>query len=175
VETALVIAFRDSEPFDEVRREFNAETVARDVPFHVTLLYPFAPREELTDDVLAEARSFFAARRPLAFALTRIACWPEVVYAVPEPDAELRDCMQALHALFPQWPPYGGVYDTITPHATLAESVDVAKVYPEIEKRLRNHLPFRWTADAVTLLEEFAPDLWRERERMPFKATEAGA
>jgi len=163
VETALVLVLDDAEPFDEVRRAFDAETVARGIPFHVTLLYPFAPREELTDELLAQTRSFFASRPPFTFELTRIASWPQVVYAVPEPDTELRDCMYALHARFPQWPPYGGIHDTVVPHATLG-----AAGYPEIERRLRPHLPRRYRADAATLLEEHTPGTWRERERIPF-------
>ena len=132
METALVLVLDDSEPFDAVRREFDADTVARGVPFHVTLLYPFAPREELTDEVLAETRSFFAARRPLAFALTRIASWPEVVYAVPEPDAELRDCMQALHALFRFGRRTAVLHDTVrsAARARPARRVDVRRAPP---------------------------------------------
>ncbi len=168
METALVLVFDDAEPFDEVRREFDAETVALGIPFHVTLLYPFAPRDELTDDLLATTRSFFASRPPFTFELTRIASWPQVVYAVPEPDTELRDCMVALQTLFPEWPPYEGIHDEVIPHATLAEAVDIARVCPEIDRRLRGHLPLSYRADTATLLEEYTPGKWRERERIPF-------
>ena len=169
METALVLVLDDAEPFDEVRREFDAQTVASGVPFHVTLLYPFASREELTRELLAQTRSFFASRPPFTFELTRIASWPQVVYAVPEPDDELRDCMYALHARFPQWPPYGGIHDTVVPHATLGEDLDAAAAYPEIERRLRPHLPRRYRAEEATLLEEHTPGKWRERERIPFR------
>jgi 2'-5' RNA ligase len=168
METALVLVLDDAEPFDEVRRELNAETVSSGVPFHITLLYPFAPVEELTDDLLAETRHFFAERAPFSFELTRIATWPRVVYVVPEPDTELRACMVALHALFPQWPPYGGVYEDVTPHATLAEAVDAEGIQLEIDRRVSGHLPRRYRADAATLLEEYEPERWRERERIPF-------
>jgi 2'-5' RNA ligase len=168
VETALVIVLEDAEPFDAIRREFAVETFACGVPFHVTLLYPFAPAHELTTDLLDEVRSFFMTRAPFSFELKRVAAWPDVVYAVPEPDDQLRACMQALFARFPQWPPYGGAHDVVVPHATLGEDVDAAAVYSEIEERLSPHLPRRYTADTATLLEEFAPDRWRERERLPF-------
>jgi 2'-5' RNA ligase len=176
METALAIVLGDAGPFDEVRREFAWATVARGIPFHVTLLYPFAPREELTAELLAETRAFFAERRPIEFKLTRIAAWPLVVYAVPESDAELRDCMQALFARFPQWPPYGGIHDDVVPHATLGEDVDAAVVRHEIERRLEPHLPRRCQARDVALLEEFEADRWRERERFPLTGqTKAGA
>ncbi|MFL6020369.1 MAG: 2'-5' RNA ligase family protein [Gaiellaceae bacterium] len=156
-----------AEPFDEVRRDFAVEAVALGIPFHVTLLYPFAPREALTDDLLADTRAFFAGHEPFDFELTRIAAWPRVLYAVPEPDAALRACMQELFARFPQWPPYGGLHAEVVPHATLAEEVDAAAVRDEVERRLAPHLPRRCQTRDVALLEEFAPDRWRERRRFP--------
>jgi 2'-5' RNA ligase len=167
VETALVIVLDDAEPFDQIRREYAIDTVALGIPFHLTLLYPFAPREELTDALLSETRAFFAARRQFEFELTRIATWPRVVYAVPEPDDELRDLMQALFARFPQWPPYEGIHHEVVPHATLGEEVDAATVRDEIERRVAPLLPRRCQARDVALLEEFEPGRWRERRRFP--------
>ena len=164
METALVLVLDDAEPFDAIRRDFAADTFALGIPFHVTLLYPFAPAEELTTALLDDVRSFFAAREPFAFELTRVASWPEVVFAVPEPDDDLRECMRALFARYPQWPPYGGIHDVVIPHATLGEEIDAAAVRDEIERRAAPYLPFRCQARDVALLEEAGPD-WRERER----------
>jgi 2'-5' RNA ligase len=172
VETALVIVLEDAEPFDEVRREFAVETVRLGIPFHVTLLYPFAPREELTGDLLGDVRAFFASQPAFEFELARVAAWPRVVYAVPEPDAALRDCMQRLFASFPAWPPYEGEHAEVVPHATLGEDVDAPRVVAEIERRLATHLPRRYRAEQATLLEEFAPNEWRERESFPFAGLE---
>jgi 2'-5' RNA ligase len=163
VETALVIVIADAEPFDEVRREFAVGQVALGIPFHVTLLYPFAPPGELID----EARAFFGDVEPFEFELTRIAAWPSVVYAVPEPDGALRNCMRALFARFPQFPPYGGIHDEVIPHATLGEDIDAAAIRDEIERRVAPYLPRTCQAGHVSLLEgeEVAPGRWHERER----------
>jgi 2'-5' RNA ligase len=167
VESALVIVLEDAAPFDDVRREFAVETFALGVPFHVTLLYPFAPSAELTSEVIGEARSFFAARAPFELELTRLASWPRVVYAVPEPEVVLRECMRGLFTLFPHWPPYGGEHADVVPHATLGEDIDAATVFPVIEQRVGGLLPVQYPIDTVSLLEEVAPDRWRERERFP--------
>ena len=155
-----MIVIDDAEPFDAVRRDYAAETVARGIPFHVTLLSPFG---ELAD----EARAFFSTRAPFEFELTRVATWPDVVYVTPEPDRQLRALMRELFERFPEWPPYGGIHEEVIPHATLGEEVDAAAVRDEIEQRLAPHLPHRCYAREVTLLEESAPDRWRERERFP--------
>jgi 2'-5' RNA ligase len=163
VETALVIAIDNAEPFDEVRRELMPSVVATGIPFHVTLLVPFGSEAEL----VREARAFFAEQVPLEFELTRVATWPDVVYLVPEPDDELRALMMALFAGFPEWPPYEGIHAEVIPHATLGEGVDAAAVRAEIERRVAPHLPHRCQARDVTFLEEFAEGRWRERERFP--------
>jgi 2'-5' RNA ligase len=159
VQTALVIVIDDAEPFDELRRELMPDELASGIPFHVTLLHPFG-------DAGDEARRFFAERRPFAFALTRVATWPEVVYLVPEPDGELRALMRALFARFPQWPPYGGLHEDVHPHATLGEGVDAAHVVADVERRIAPYLPHRCQARDVALLEEYTPGRWRERERL---------
>jgi 2'-5' RNA ligase len=176
VETALAIVLDDAEPFDAVRRDFAVETFELGIPFHVTLLYPFAPREELSDQLVRDVGAFFAEWPPLEFALVRIAAWPDVVYAAPEPDAELRKLMGALFARFPQWPPYGGIHEEVIPHATLGEEVDAERVRPGVARRLAPHLPHRCQAQDVSLLEEYEPRRWRERERFPLAGTaKAGA
>src|SRR3954453_10895915 len=129
--SALVIVIDAAAAFDSVRRDFARATFEHGIPLHVTLLYPFAPAEELSEELLADLRSFFAATAAFDFDLARIAAWPDVVYAVPEPDAELRRCMQALFRRFRQWPPYGGAHADVIPHATLGEDVDAAAVFPE--------------------------------------------
>jgi hypothetical protein len=161
--SALSLVIRDADPFDAVRRDFAARPVAQGIPFHVTLLYPFAPRDELSAPFLADARDFFACQAPLEFALTRIAHWPTVVYAVPEPDGRLIRCMRALHARYPQWPPYEGIHDTVLPHATLGVDIDAEAVRGEIERRVAPHLPHPCSFSEVTVLEEFTPERWRER------------
>lgn len=86
----------------------------------MTLLYPWIPRDSVTDADVDELRSFFTSRRPLAFDLVGVAEFPDVVvYAVPEPDDELRATMRALWALYPRYPPYGRPDSDPTPHATL--------------------------------------------------------
>ena len=52
LETAVVLVLEDAVPFDDVRRELAPDTELRGIPFHITLLYPFVARNELTDTIL---------------------------------------------------------------------------------------------------------------------------
>jgi 2'-5' RNA ligase len=169
LETAIVLVLEDALPFDDVRRELAPDAGLRGIPFHITLLYPFVAREDVTDAVLDELSSFFGSQAPLEFALTRIGTFRGLVYAVPEPDAPLRRCMGALHARFPDWPPYAGAVAEPIPHATLAEGVDEERLRPVVERRLAADLPTRFRLEEATLLEEFAPDRWHERARFALR------
>jgi hypothetical protein len=75
--------------------------------------------------------------------------------------------MRALWRRFPCWPPYGGEFAEVIPHATLAEGLDAERVRPRVERRLAPHLPCRFRLEAATLLEELAPERWRERACFP--------
>jgi 2'-5' RNA ligase len=167
LETALVLVLHDAEPFEGVRRELHAASVAKGVPFHITLLYPWVARDQLSGELLAEVRAFCAGRPPFVFELARIETFPRVVYAALEPTADLLDCMHALYERFPETPPYGGTIADPLPHATLAEEVDETQTARDVERRLAGYLPTGFQVDAVTLMEEFEADRWRQTERFP--------
>lgn len=145
--------------------DLRPSQVAKGIPLHVTLLYPWVPRDDVQEADQERVRALFAAREPFAYSLTRVDGLPAgYAYLVPEPPDELRDCTRALCELFPAYPPYGGAHGGGTiPHATLAFGVP-----PElVEERVRNALPFSCEVDDVALLEEHEPDRWRVRERFP--------
>jgi hypothetical protein len=104
--TALVLVLDDAQPaLEPVRAEFHAEAVARGIPFHVTVLFPF-----VAPDVVpaSELEQLFGSFPPLDFTLTRLAEFPGFVYAVPEPDRDLLVLMRAVYERFPETPPYEG-------------------------------------------------------------------
>jgi hypothetical protein len=131
------------------------------------MLYPFVPARLLEERDLETAREFFASQPRLVFGLRRLAQWESgAVYAVPEPDDELRATMRALWKLFPECPPYGGVVDDPPPHAslTLSGGDDPAATLERAERRLDGILPVRFEVDEASLIEEYEPDRWHVRE-----------
>jgi hypothetical protein len=143
--------------------------VAIGIPLHVTLLYPYAPPDQVDEAALTD---FFAQRDALTVTLIGLAEWPRVVYAVPEPLGELLAMMRALWELFPEYPPYGGEIADPVPHATLAELEEgesLAEVAAGIRAKAEALFPIMCNVRDVALLEEYEPDRWRERRRFPLR------
>jgi hypothetical protein len=101
----------------------------------------------------------------LRFSLARLAEFPGVVYAVPDPDHELLELMQTVHRRFPETPPYDGEFDEVIPHATLAEGAALDAV----AGRCESLLPIACHVDAVTLLVETPLDGWVEGRRFALR------
>jgi 2'-5' RNA ligase len=166
LETAVAIVLDDARAqLEPVRAEFHADSVALGIPLHLTLLYPFAPPDQVDESAL---EAFFAEREPLTVTLVGVAEWPSVVYAVPEPQAELSELMRALWRRFPEYPPYEGEIAEPLPHVTLAESGETetaADVAAAIRARTDSLLPLSCEVRDAALLEEHEPGRWRERRR----------
>ena len=157
--TALVLVLDDAQPaLEPVRADFHPEAVARGIPLHVTVLFPFVAPDAVP---ASELQQLFGSFAPLEFSLTRLAEFPGVVYAVPEPDRDLLILMRAVHGRFPETPPYGGEFDQVIPHATLAEGVPLDAVVDRCESLL----PIPCRVDGVTLLVETREDRWAEGRR----------
>jgi 2'-5' RNA ligase len=170
--TAVVLVLSQFSPeLTALHAEYHPEAVAQGVPLHITLLSPFVPRRALSSDIASTLRTLFADRPPLSFELARIDAFPDALYAAPEPAAELVDLIEALTLAFPETPPYGGAFAEPVPHATLAVPAGFAE-WERTAAKLRNAavqvLPVRCDVRYASLLEEYEPECWKERERFRF-------
>ena len=170
MDTAVTLFLADQAPeLAQAHDELYPERVPENIPLSITLLYPFAPREELDEDQLQMLRTFFASRHPLSFDIARVAQWVDgsrAVYGVPEPEQALRSTMRALWELFPEFPPYGGADDP-PPHASLT-LVGGDATLADVEARLEGILPAHFDVQEAVLMEEHDPDVWRVRETFRF-------
>jgi 2'-5' RNA ligase len=141
-----------------LRARFDPEGTAAGIPLHITLLFPFDPRETGVD-------GFFARWSPLRFSLMRVEEFPGVVWLAPEPDEELRERILELCARYPQHPPHGGEFPEPIPHATVGKGDVVEAVRAEAGPLL----PAEFEVGAATLLEEVVPDRWRVGRSFPFE------
>ena len=139
---------------------------AAGIPAHVTILYPFVPPAQLTPAVDAAVKDALAGFSAFDFALTRAERFDDgVLYLAPEPAGPFQALTAAIAARWPEHPPYGGVFDHVVPHLTvaIAEGAPVDALVPE----LRAGLPIRTRAEEVCLMVGREQGIWEVRERFP--------
>jgi len=143
----------EAEPHVADLRLRHDPMAALGVPAHVTVLFPFAPPDEVDE---AGVRELATAHARFAFELADV--WrfgDEVTWLAPEPAAPFSALTDAAAARWPEYPPYEGVHDVVIPHLTLALGV----VDIDIE------LPISCVARELDLLEEAADGRWSTRAR----------
>jgi hypothetical protein len=169
----LILEHEDSE-LAQAHRELYPERIPEHIPLSLTLLYPWIPAESVTEADLVQLRGFFASRPPLEFRLTQVAEFPgKVVYAVPEPDGEVRATMRALWALYPEYPPYREPGGDPPPHCTIGRlEGDHTITLERAAARVEPLLPVSCRVEAATLMEEYDIDRCRVRETFSFGGDE---
>jgi 2'-5' RNA ligase len=167
--TAISIVLRDQPKLEAIHRELHPIHAAAEIPLHVTVLFPFVPRDELSPAHEERLAILVSRHPPFSFALRGLARFPSVVYAVPSDDATLRALMRDVWSAFPETPPYGGAFADPPPHATLAliGDEDAAAVEERVRTRLDGSLPARVHVRDLSLMEEAEPDRWREARTLP--------
>jgi 2'-5' RNA ligase len=175
-QSALIVPVPEAEPYvAHLRRRFDP--AAREgVPAHITLLIPFVAPERIDDIVLDGVRAVLAASPAFDFRLASIARFPGCTYLVPEPSAPFVALTRALVRRFPECPPYGGAYDSIIPHLTVAQTDDIGQALAEAD--LRRSLAERNGIDSfcgeVALIEN-SSGRWRPMQSFALSAPKDGA
>jgi 2'-5' RNA ligase len=126
------------------------------VPAHVTILFPFAPPEDVDEPAL---RELFAALAPFDFRLDRVESFADgtIVWLHPEPSAPFAELTRAVVARWPEFPPYEGAHEEVIPHLTVSET----------PREVNVPLPLRSRASEVTLIEEDDDGRWSNRAAFP--------
>lgn len=173
-ETALLVPVREAEPLVRHHRHEFDPVAPLGVPAHVTVLYPFLPPEQVDNDVCDAIADVVDGLHAFEFELRDVRRFPDgVVYLAPEPTAPFVEITAALVARWPDHPPYGGAYDTVIPHLTVAQTNGSAAV-AAMEAELTDGLPIPALADAVWLMEGQPKDRWAIRAVFPLPKPERG-
>jgi len=137
---------------------------SRDLPSHVTALWPFLPSEELDEGVERRLEALLADAAPFDFALARVSGFADVATLAPEPAAPFVALTELLWREWPECPPFGGAYDEIVPYLTVAMDPTPAQ-REAIRESLAGRLPVAAHADAVLLVAEDDDSVLRVRRR----------
>jgi len=167
LESALVVLIPEAEDLVGCFRDRFDPSAAAGVPAHVTLLYPFKAPAELTPAVAESLTQIFSTVRPFEISLAQVKTFPTVLYLAPHPDEDLRRLTRTIVKQFPETPPYGGEFDDVIPHLTVAQADDaqhLATIAADFESKAKDKLPIRSTVSEVCLIDN-SSGRWRTRHR----------
>lgn len=138
-DTALICRVPEAERYIARYRERYDPSARRNVPAHVTILYPFVPLAQIDDGVVARLREITAGARCFEYRLAETRRFPVALYLAPDPDASFAALTDAVWRAFPDYPPFEGKFDVVVPHVTVAHGDEPQLC--EIEVELRIALP----------------------------------
>jgi hypothetical protein len=166
-ESALIVPVPEAEGLVGEWRERYDDSARTGVPAHLTLLYPFLPPEEVTQPDLEDLAALFAAARATPYQLVALRRFSRgVLYLAPEPEAFLRELTGRIWARYPHRPPYGGVFDDVIPHLTVAQVAD-SGVLDAVEASVAPGLPIAAHATEAWLMLQGDDGRWRAGHRFP--------
>lgn len=171
--SALVVVAAEADPVvGEWRERYNAAAVARRLPAHLTILFPFVPVTDLDDAVLTRLADAYAPLRPFAYDLASVESFPDAAWLAPAPAAPFHELVEITRHAFPGLPPYGDPEHVVVPHCTVGTDDDPKRVdamVRTLRERLGPRLPIRCRADEVVLLAEEAEGTWARRAAFPLR------
>jgi hypothetical protein len=164
--SAIVVRIRVPAAIERLRRAHD-RAARLGVPAHVTILYPFLARTELTAAVRDDLTEIAGEFRSFQVTFLEAARWPGLVYLEPRPSTPFTGLIDRVAACFPEHPPYAGAISEVIPHVTVAESHEAP--LEAIVAAAQAALPFEATAAGLEVLTEADDGRWRRRWRLPFR------
>ena len=136
------------------------------IPPHVTLLFPWVPAGELTDEVQQRLAQVLGEAEGFDVSFARTARFPDVLYLEPQPSEPFTALTEAIVAEWPEHPPYEGEHESVIPHLTVAESED-ERLLERIVADVEPQLPIELRVREAQLYVEDASGHWHQRRRFP--------
>ena len=163
--SALIVPVPQAERLVGAWREQHDDSARTGVPAHVTLLYPFLPPEEITPADVERLTALFVTVPSTGFRLVAARRFSRgVLYLAPEPEAFFQDLTARIWSLYPDRPPYGGMFDHVVPHLTVAQ-VDDHDLLDRIEAAVAAGLPIEAHASEAWLMVQGEADRWQPGHR----------
>jgi len=167
-ETALICRVPEAERYIARYRERFDPSARRNVPAHVTILYPFMPPAQVDSGVIDELRAIATAVRCFDYRLAETRRFPVALYLAPQPEDSFAALTAAVFRAFPDYPPFEGKFATVVPHVTVAHADEAQLCEIEVELRiaLASGSPLRARCSEMVLIEN-SSGRWEELQRFP--------
>jgi 2'-5' RNA ligase len=171
-ESALVVFIPAADPLVAPFRKMYDPSAGAGIPAHVTVLYPFVPPDLLTDELLATLRQLFLEVTTFNASFAKTMQFPDGLYLEPMPAEPFRRLTKLVFKHFPDTPPYGGEFDEIIPHLTVAKVESARRLKTlaaKFQQAAREYLPIQARVDTVSLVEN-ASGVWQVRAQFALRA-----
>ena len=162
--SAIVIRVPVPPGLDRLRHRWDPSARVG-VPAHVTILFPFVAAAGLTSAHRSTLAAVARTVEPIEIAFRRVGRFPTVVYLAPEPAEPISTLIAAVVERYPDYPPYGGIFDESIPHLTVTDAADAP--LDAIAAEAERWLPFTYHATALEVLVESPVGRWRRHWRLP--------
>jgi 2'-5' RNA ligase len=171
LEAALVIPVPEAEPLVGGFRARFDPSAADGVPAHITINYPFLPRFRRPEEAHRKLTDLLLRWEPFDFVLAEVRTFPDVLYLAPHPAQPFLDLISSVAAAFPDSPPYGGQFEAVVPHLTVAQPADptmLGSILAEFSGIAESRLPLACAVDAIVLIDN-AKGRWATHAVYPLK------
>lgn len=165
----LLVQVPEAEPVVRRHRLRLDPVTELGVPAHITALFPFVAADDLNNEVLDLVAS--VAARHFAFSYDfRTTGWFEgaALWLAPDDPSPFIRLTEDLAEAFPDHPAYGGEFDGITPHLTVARWTTRNEL-DTVEQELLAGLPVSGRASHLTLMTEDQDGRWSVARQFPLK------
>jgi 2'-5' RNA ligase len=166
-QSGLIVRVPEAEPLVRAWRDRLDPSARAGVPAHVTVLFPFLDADRIDQGVCAAIGEVLGRQQSFEARFDHCGRFPGVLYLAPEPDTHFRRLTEAVVERWPENPPFGGQFDDVVPHLTVAQGQDEA-VVEKAEADLLTGLPIVAQVSAVDLLVHDGTR-WRQRASFPLR------
>ncbi|MFE1880444.1 2'-5' RNA ligase family protein [Streptomyces diastatochromogenes] len=166
-QSGLIVRVPAAEPAVRAWRDRLDPSARVGVPAHVTVLFPFLDASRIDQGVCTAIGEVLDRHQSFGVRFERCGRFPGVLYLAPEPDTPFRRLTEAFVARWPENPPFGGQFDDVVPHLTVAQGQDEA-VLEKAEADLLGSLPVVAHVSSVDLLVHDGTR-WRQRGSFPLR------
>ncbi len=160
--SALYIEVPAAEPLVGPHR-LRWDAAATAVPAHVTVLFPFLDPARIDREVDRELERIVSAVPAFTVRFARVGRFSDVVWLAPEPVDLFAALTDAIAARWPDHPPYGGEFDEVIHHLTVADGAPDA-VLERLEREIATAVPVEERVGAMSLAVRTS-GTWRLRRR----------
>ena len=136
------------------------------MPAHITINYPFLPGLTPDQNLYQKLAELFTESDSFTFYFKRFGRFPGVIYLAPEPEAPFQELIEKVANRFPKSPPYGGAFDSVVPHLTVAHAEDeelLASIERQLTEVAHQYLPMTIRVEQVWIMDNRS-GRWQERK-----------